>query len=34
LDPDLAELIDRWPDLSPAIRADVLAMVRAAGNGD
>jgi len=29
-DPDLAELIQCWPDLSDAARAGVLAMARAA----
>ena len=28
-DPDLAELIDAWPTLPEAIRAGILAMVRA-----
>ena len=30
LTPDLAELIDAWPTLPEAIRAGILAMVRAA----
>ena len=32
--PDLAEVIDAWPELPEAIRAGILAMVRASsGNG-
>jgi hypothetical protein len=31
IDPDLAALIDTWPKLPEAIRAGILAMVRAAG---
>jgi hypothetical protein len=31
-DPELAALIDAWPTLSEAIRAGILAMVRASGN--
>ena len=26
-DPDLARLVDAWPDLPPAIRAGILAMI-------
>jgi hypothetical protein len=26
-------VIEAWPDLPPAIRADILAMVRTAGEG-
>ncbi|MBM4108787.1 MAG: hypothetical protein FJ255_08240 [Phycisphaerae bacterium] len=29
-DPDLRLVIERWPDLPPAIRAEVLALVNAA----
>jgi len=32
-DPDLATVIAAWPSLPPAIRAGVLALVRAAGGG-
>jgi hypothetical protein len=31
IDPGLAALIDAWPALPEAIRAGILAMVRAAG---
>ena len=31
IDPALAALIDAWPGLPEAIRAGILAMVRAAG---
>jgi hypothetical protein len=31
IDPSLAALIDAWPTLPDAIRAGILAMVRAAG---
>jgi len=31
IDPALAALIDAWPTLPDAIRAGILAMVRAAG---
>jgi hypothetical protein len=31
IDPDLAKIIDAWPNLPEAIRAGILAMVRAAG---
>jgi hypothetical protein len=31
IDPALAALIDAWPALPEAIRAGILAMVRAAG---
>jgi len=30
-DPDLQQLIAAWPDLPPAIRAGVLAMIHAVG---
>lgn len=30
-DPDLAAVVAAWPDLPPALRAGVLALVRAAG---
>jgi len=29
IDPDLQRVIERWPDLAPAIRAGILAMVNA-----
>lgn len=32
-DPGLAEVIAAWPDLPPAIRAGIVAMVKAAGGG-
>jgi hypothetical protein len=31
IDPDFAALIDAWPTLPQAIRAGILALVRAAG---
>jgi hypothetical protein len=31
IDPGLASLIDAWPTLPEAIRAGILAMVRATG---
>jgi hypothetical protein len=31
IDPDLAALIDAWPTLPEAIRAGIVALVRAAG---
>ncbi len=31
MDPELAEIIAAWPKLTPAIRADLTAMVRAPG---
>ena len=31
-DADLQAIIDRWPDLPEAIRAGIVAMVRAAGD--
>jgi hypothetical protein len=33
LDPGLAEVVKAWPTLPEAVRADILAMVRAAGSG-
>jgi hypothetical protein len=30
IDPDLAHLIDAWPELPPAIRTGILAMIDAA----
>jgi hypothetical protein len=30
-DPELAAVVAAWPDLPPAIRAGVLALVKAAG---
>jgi len=33
LDPDLAALIDAWPDLPEAVRAGISAMVGAAQKG-
>lgn len=30
IDPDLAAVIDAWPDLPDAVRAGIVAMVRAA----
>jgi hypothetical protein len=32
-DPDLAAIIDAWPQLSPALRAGIVAMVKAASTG-
>ncbi len=33
-DPDLALIVERWADLPPAVRAGIVAMVRAAaGSG-
>ena len=32
-DPDLAAVVAAWPGLPPAIRAGVLALVRAGGAG-
>ena len=32
-DPDLAYIINQWPDLPAAIRAGIVAMVKAAGCG-
>jgi hypothetical protein len=34
LDPDLALILDRWPDLPAAIRRAVRALVESAGPGD
>lgn len=31
LDPDLAAVVDAWPKLPEAIKAGILAMVKAAG---
>jgi hypothetical protein len=31
VDPDLASVIDTWPRLPKAIRAGIVAMIRAAG---
>ena len=33
VDPDLAAVIEAWPKLPEAVRAGILAMVRAAGSG-
>jgi len=33
-DPELARLVAAWPDLPPAIRAGILAMVKASGQGE
>ena len=33
-DPDLAAVVAAWPELPKAIRAGILAMVRAAGAGE
>ncbi|HJN09783.1 MAG TPA: hypothetical protein QF564_13910 [Pirellulaceae bacterium] len=30
IDPDLQAIIDRWPDLSEAVKVGILAMVKAA----
>lgn len=30
-DPDLARIIDAWPDLPEAVRVGIMAMVQAAG---
>jgi hypothetical protein len=30
MDPDLAAVVDAWPDLPEAIKAGILAMVRTA----
>jgi hypothetical protein len=32
-DPDLTFVIDRWADLPPAVRAGIVAMVQASGQG-
>ena len=31
LDPDLQSVIEQWPDLPPAVKAGIVAMVRASG---
>jgi hypothetical protein len=33
LDPDLALVVERWPDLPEAVRAGIVAMVKAARKG-
>ena len=33
IDGDLQTVIDAWPDLPEAVRADILAMLTAAGSG-
>ena len=33
LDPDLAQVLEAWPTLPEALRAGIVAMVKAAGNG-
>jgi hypothetical protein len=33
IDPDLALIVERWPDLPEAIKACIPAMVRSCGNG-
>lgn len=33
-DPELARLVDVWPELPPAIKAGILAMVAAARGGE
>jgi len=33
VDPDLAAVVDAWPTLPAAIKAGILAMVRAGGAG-
>jgi len=33
LTPDLAELVNAWPTLAPAMRAGIMAMVNAAKGG-
>jgi hypothetical protein len=32
-DPELAEISAAWPDLPPAVRAGIVAMVKAATGG-
>lgn len=34
LDPELAAVVDAWPALPAAIKAGILAMIRAAGGAD
>lgn len=31
LDPDLQSVIEQWPDLPPAVKAGIVAMVKASG---
>jgi hypothetical protein len=31
-DPDLEKVVEAWPDLPAAVKAGIVAMVRAAGN--
>jgi hypothetical protein len=31
IDPDLQAIIERWPDLPPAVKASIAAMAAAAG---
>jgi len=33
IDPELVAVVDAWPKLPQAIRAGILAMIRAAGDG-
>ena len=33
IDPDLAAVIDAWPDLPPAVKAGIAAMVKVAKGG-
>jgi hypothetical protein len=33
IDPDLAQIVESWPRLPEAIRAGILAMVRASQSG-
>jgi hypothetical protein len=34
VDADLARLINHWPDLPATVKADIMAMIRAADSGD